>query len=496
MIDAERGTRRAAESVVDAALVVLSLCIIAGALLIVLVFVDDRYGVGHVPGTWMALAAETLEGRFYPPLAEDGYFAGTRYMPIPIVALAGAAAVTGEVLVSSKTLAALTTASLLIVLWLVLRRVVQCSRPVSLALTASVLAAPPGLLAASSYRGDALPVALQLGALGLVASSPPIAVGAAGVLAGLAFLSKLSALWALAAGAVWLAIYDRRKLSVFVGSAVATVIVGLAASEAMSGGRMSQNLVELSLGTGTDQTISPLSAISATVHLVPWTTWLVSALAGTSIVLAIRARTFSVFQLALVVEVAILVFLFTDLGSDFNHLIDVTVLVAVVAGELARRVASARRWTRPAFGLVLAAALAVGLIASMRTDVVEAARTAIGEPRRSAVRMDELAPFVRGNVLSEHPGIEAELGRRPRVLDPFMLIRIASIEGTAVQALERRIREGYFESVLLLLPLDEYPERYRRTAFGQGISAAIASRYCRGAHLGTPPYDIWVYRRC
>src|SRR5262249_35463854 len=58
----------------------------------------DLYGVSHITGIWMALAQCLNAGPFYPPLEDDGHYAGTRYMPLLFVWVAGLGRITGDYL--------------------------------------------------------------------------------------------------------------------------------------------------------------------------------------------------------------------------------------------------------------------------------------------------------------------------------------------------------------------------------------------------------------
>lgn len=83
-------------------------------------------------------------------------------MPVPILLQAGAARVSGEYLISAKTLSYLLAAALLIFTFVLLRR--RCPTPVALMLSSTILVSGTGLV-----RNDVLPVILQLGAIALVA---------------------------------------------------------------------------------------------------------------------------------------------------------------------------------------------------------------------------------------------------------------------------------------------------------------------------------------
>src|SRR5262245_14405971 len=74
-------TSRAASAVLLAAAAVVGVCV----LLLGVAHVDDRFGVDHVSGSWLGLAAAVRDGVLYPPLHDDGFYGGTRWMPLPFV---------------------------------------------------------------------------------------------------------------------------------------------------------------------------------------------------------------------------------------------------------------------------------------------------------------------------------------------------------------------------------------------------------------------------
>ena len=151
------------EGVRIALLAVASACA-AGVTLLALAHVDDRYELDHVAGAWMALAQRLADGTLYPPLYDGEQFGGTRFAPLAISLHGGAARLTGETIVSGKLVSAVAFAAVLALVWAHLRRA-ELGRPESIALLASLLVAPVGLLAALGIRGDAPALALGLGAL-------------------------------------------------------------------------------------------------------------------------------------------------------------------------------------------------------------------------------------------------------------------------------------------------------------------------------------------
>lgn len=175
----------------------------------------DRFNVNAVSGSFLALAERAREGTLYPPLFDGQSYGGTRSMPVPILLYAGAISIGDELLAPAKLVDFLSSALLVVVLFTVLTRL-GAGVILSLALASTVLTTQVFLLAGTGIRPEALPTALQLGATALVAfSGRRRAVLFAAALCVVAFLSKLSALWAPVAIVIWLLARDRRSLALF-----------------------------------------------------------------------------------------------------------------------------------------------------------------------------------------------------------------------------------------------------------------------------------------
>jgi hypothetical protein len=187
-------------------------------------------------------------------------------MPLHFVLHAGVARLTGEYLESGK-LVAYAGATALLSLTFVLARRLSGSATIAMGLVAAILVTPTGLLAATSIRGDALPVALQLGAVTLALHSSRRATAAAALLSAIAILSKSSALWGPLAIVLWLAMRERRRLPFFLGCFAGLLGGGLVLFELLSSGRMSQNIIGLS-SAGLSGPLSIVDDGSAQIRLV------------------------------------------------------------------------------------------------------------------------------------------------------------------------------------------------------------------------------------
>ena len=480
--------------------------ILAGLTLISVVHLDDRYRLSHVSGAWMALAQYAGEGTLYPPLFDGERFGGTRFMPLQFVLHGGLAEATGEYLVSGKLLALAVTVALLGLTFLALVRI---GVPIWLAfaLVAVIVPTHTGLTAMTSIRGDALPLAFQLGALLALERwrSRRGAVGA-GLLCTLALLAKISALWAPAAIVVCLALADRRRLVAFLAAYVPATVVALGVVEVLSDGRFSDNVFGLATsaledpaGTAGAVTTKPLTLIDSDIAAIS----ILLPLAITDLVLAARARSLAVYHFAFVGAVLVTLFVMVDVGAVSNHLLDLEILTVLLVGHLAvggERLAGASHALAVLVPVAVLWAAVSSYVVDMHGDVRAAARIAVGREPTDASK-DPLAGLVSADdsLLSEDPTIDVDHGRDPVVLDPFMLLRIVREHPEWGSELVARIDRREFDRVVLLADhvgsdgrIDPGHLRWRREHFGTEIVAAIARSY-RFRALAWP-YAVYVAR--
>ncbi|MGH3110675.1 MAG: hypothetical protein ACRDQT_07140 [Gaiellaceae bacterium] len=480
-------------SAVMLAVLALGVVVILSWLVTAVAHVDDGYAVDHVSGSWMALAAYAGSGTLYPPLYDGDVFGGTRFMPVPILLLAGAASVLQDDLVSAKILSYLLAGALVVLTFVLLRR--RCPLPVALLLASTILVTGTGLTAATSVRNDVLPVILQLGAVALVARSQTRAnTVASGLLSALAVVSKLSAVWAPLAIGIWLlSNRDRRRLAEFVTVFLAGAGLALGAFQAASGGRMTENVLGLSVATA--GRLGSLPDEVARLRLIgreglgPLAVLIVLAILGT--LLAAKRRQLTPYHLAFACASLVTAIVLVDPGAFVNHLIDVQVLSVIVVGELWRRTAS------PSGGLSLvsAATLAVLVACTAATyrQNVDLGRDldVLVHGTASEDRVPRLAGSVSADdsILSEDPFVSVSRGERPIVLDPFMLLSIAERHPEWRSDLVRRIENADFDKIVLLYQPHSAPLWYRRLHFGEVVVRAIERTYRPVARVE----GYWIY---
>jgi hypothetical protein len=386
-------------------------------------------------------------------------------MPLAILLNAAAASAAGDALVGGKLLAALLMATLLALVVVLLHRL-SCPLPLAAALAAGIVATETGLQAGTTIGGDVLPVVLQVGALVVAAAGRERAsMIAAGLLAGLAFTSKLTGLWGAFAIATWLAAQRQwRPAATFGAAFAATAALVLGTVQLITGGGLSEHLLAFSAAGVHPTAASLLRAPNQVLHNLrthATGALVLLPLAALGALLPAGWRQLSVVHFSLGYALLLLLVIYLDVGTGFNQLLDVIILTAVAVGQLAGR-AAASADTRVAGTAVLAVSITViwaGTVDLIRTVGLDVRRTvathAAGtNPTRGAAR---IAGIVRPEqrVLAEDPSIDVALGRRPAVMDPFMLNRLDRIDPRRVDPLVEAIANRRFDLVVLVVPLDD-----------------------------------------
>jgi hypothetical protein len=446
--------------------------------------VNDRFGLDQVSGSRIALARYFNDGTLYPALYDGHVYGGTRFMPLPIVLHGLIARLTGEYVVSGKLLGYAATVGLLVTMVALLRRL-RCPVPYALILTALVLTTTTGLSATMDLRADVLPLLLQVLAVWIVSSTArPAGTVAAAALAALAFVSKLSAIWAPLAIVVWLLTRDRKRLAWFSAAYVCLAGGLLLVFAGISEGRIFENVFDLATTgvTGLRSVVlSPYRLAHLMVHDAT-TAWAVFPIVGFAGWLALKERRASIYLLSLVFAIAVLLVVLVDVGTGWNQLIDIVVVSAIVIGEVVARTRIDRGWLdRAAAGTV---AVMLGLaflwvtLSGFVVTLVPDVRAAIsGE---ASYRNDPFSGVADAStsILSEDPYVPVSLGQVPVVLDAFMLLRFGQQHPGAIDDLIQRIDAQEFDLVVLVVPLEPLDQSWwREEDFGPEVVKAISRAY-------------------
>ena len=172
-------------------LVVLGLGVASVWLVVAAAHLSDRYGLGHVAGSWIGLAWYARAGVLYPPLHSDGFYGGARCGPIPILLHGWGYRATGDPIAAGKLVGVAGTALMLTAGFVLLRR---AGTPVGLAAVAVavILMTDVGWQAGTTVNADGLAAGLQLAAVALVGRGGRFGSVAAGGACAAAFYVKAS----------------------------------------------------------------------------------------------------------------------------------------------------------------------------------------------------------------------------------------------------------------------------------------------------------------
>ena len=432
----------------------------------------------------MSLASYANEGVVYPALFDGRHYGGTRWMPLQILVNGAAARATGEYLTSGKVVGGLLMAALVGVMVVKLWRM-GCPRPIALALAATVVTTKTGLQAGTTIGGDVLPVAWQVAAVGLMTREKSRwSAAGAGALAALALAAKLTAVWALLASIVWLAARRRwRSLSELGASFAAVAAVLLVAVQVASDGRMLENLTTFAFAgvSGAGGLARAPNQVLYNLEGFGLGAWALLPFAAVAMLTVGGWKRLSLLQLALLWSLAILLVVYMDIGTGFNQVIDVVVLTLLVVGELAARWASRAdsRTLVLIVGVAVLWAAGTGIVLVQVPEVREAAAdlaSAQDVPPQNDPVLRAIGPG--DEVLSEDPYVALLLGRRPVVLDPFMLLRLERTQPEAVTALVERIDRRDFDVVVLVVSLEPKSDYWWTDYhFGTRVVAALRQSY-------------------
>ena len=273
--------------------------------------------------------------------------------------------------------------------------------------------------------------------------------------------------------------------------------VGLGASQVVSHGRFSDNLLGLGgssfTGVGSVFLDSP-GKLLALAHANASSIVILIPFVVASFVLAGLERQFTLYHLSFVFALVILCVVLADPGAFYNHLLDLSVLSVILVGDLWRRAGAERTFAGLQI-VVLAAlvwAIGVGYYIDVKPPTAEAARLLVGRADRGIYATKPPAGTFRptDRILSDDPYVPLSMGQRPVVLDAFMLLRIAEKHPDWRRALIKRIDDHEFDKVVLLQRLD-HSAWWQISHFGLPIVEAIQRNYVLSRRLRWR--DLWIY---
>ncbi len=468
----------------------VALMLIVGCALGWVRHVDDLNAENFVSGAWFAQANAVAADDPYPALEHAGHYAGTRYQVLPIALHGELTRLTGNPVLAGSLVNGLGFALMIAATWWLLG-VLGCRGGWRLLLAAAPIATGVGRTAAQSIRHDALPISLQLVALGLMLEALAPRSGTvdrrramlAGLCCALAVTAKLSAVWALLAIVLWVVWRQpsrRAALVPFASTFAGVIVVAFVAAQAWTRGRYLQNMRALAFGhedalLGGPRKLVDLLHASAPAAIV----WIGVATVLTLVM--VRRAQFELIAIAFACCALVTLDVLADRGAAANHLLDLVVLGAVVCGAAVRGrqreqngfAAAAPDWLATGVICLVTAAVTIGLVAG--ADQIVGTMRNDGGGQIAALRA--LVPPDADRLLTDDPIIPALVPQRPVVADAFAFRRLAVAHPDWSRAVARRVQRHEFDVIVLQDPLDASGSFYGDVHFTHEIALAIGENY-------------------
>jgi hypothetical protein len=456
---------------------VFAVAVCADALAQSLLHLRDLSQVNHITGVWLTLAQALRDGVLYPPLEQDGHYAGTRYMPLFFALVALLAKLTGDFLLAAKLTSLLSMAGLLTAVFVAVRRAAGHALDAFI-LTSAILAFPEGRRVLLWPHVDALAVALSVGGLLFVSGERPGmgSVAAAALLFALALAAKVSSVAGVAAACVYLGTRDQRQAAWLVVMTAALGVVGFVLLQLGSDGRFLDNFRAVgsggmsvqSLAVGPTRMIQAIGVSARIAFVVP----LVLSAAVFVLLQDAQRRRLSPWDWYFLFAVPVTAFIFTSPGTDPNHLLELEAAAVLVLAGWLRRPAEGPAWTETGARGFAAAALLVGL--------VYAANCWRQGPLPDAISQRTLIEALpaEGELLTEDATPAVLLGHRPVVMDPFAFRLLAERGRIDPEPLAARVRRREFAALVVVRRIDFPDESLApHLHFGPQVTDAIREAY-------------------
>ena len=456
-------------------------------ILLVTLHLDDAFRLDRASGSQLALVDWLLSGVLYPELFDGSRLGGTFYFPVPIVVNAVLAAPIGDVFVAGKIINALSVVVLSGLVMYSARRLAGLGILGSITLGLVVPMSDLGLWMATTVRWDAIGSVIGLAALiTLVADRGKGRSGWwSGILGALAVFARPTAVWSP------LALLHKtrgtRNLKRVVISGAVTSIALLLAVLVASEGRFFDVVALIISGemTVTNLVLAPFRMAVAARN------WIAFALVLTPLLLLggtdPKAR---VFRIAFIYSSVITLFVFTEPGAVFNHLLDLLVLGVVLAGFGAKKLQE--RFGDEGRVVVALTLVAIAVFGVMRVVDTLDIRTGGLWTDYPLYPVASLVP-PGTTTLFEDPRLAVARGEHPVVLDPVMVSRIPGQVGDDARSwLTAAVSDGSFDRLVLNFPLGSTGQPFEDEDFSVEFWKAAKSNYC---HIGSVD-GFHVYEPC
>ncbi len=406
------------------------------------------YAINQTSGAWLSFAYYTREGVLYPPLAESGYYAGTRYFPGFFTLHAGLATLTGEFLCSGKLLTYFSTAGVVAGLAAAIQLKVK-NLPLAAAFAAAILTTFIGHKAAMTIRGDVFPLAISLAALVLLEDSllkeklswRRLLLIAA--IAGLPPLAKFTSFHALTGGTIYLFFRDKKKGVAFGAAGFGVFVAGVLFTQLISDGRFFDSLSSAAM-TPPSHKREAWDALIAYWNFLRWDRSFLLLFPFALLAVAMTGKAMSVWRIYFLLHLVISVGFFFDTGAEYNHLIDLLAATIILTAE---HTVSPRPQIRIAALLAFITAMVLGQFLNYPA--------AWNAPERGMdidTYFSEKLGLGTGTILAHDPTVAVLSGRRPVVADDFQYRVAVWLNAIDKEELPRRIRARAFDHIVLLNP--------------------------------------------
>ena len=428
--------------------------------------------LSHVSGAWIAIAQDFSEGVLYRPLYSDELgTGGTRYMPLFAVLLGWLIQVTGMPLASGYLLSVASSLLLLVCVFALLR-ILGLSTSLAFVLSALLSAARCIQLGFEGIRGDTLPLVFTI--LGLVIYLRQARYGAisAAILFSLAFATKLTAVSGPAALFCWLLFQKRPQAALQVALLTAAGYAAVLAILYLStSGYFFEIFRMCSVESGADWLAR--APVRFTVKLMNR-----DVVCAHLFFIAVIAGVFQFNKVAMTLPASFLLItllsqlvIFADPGIDLNHLVDLAVAAVLLIGTAIRPLNLAQMRSTTIVYIIIAS------IFSLYTSLK--VKEGIEKKPGPWAYPAELVDIIRdesGIIISENPVLPIKAGRRPFVLDPYMLRVVMSKDPDIRDAICRRLEQQEFAALIFMYDPDVDVDWYEQTHFGpQFMQTAFAN---------------------
>jgi hypothetical protein len=444
------------------------------------------YRTEFISGAWISLAQDVLSGTFYRPLfsPELGY-GGTRYFPVFFLALGLCMSVFRDPVVAGLVLTLLSAVLFVCGGWRMCRHF-GLSRPLSFALAAFPMATLAVQSCVDTLRCDLLSAAFSIWGVSAFlrwqsGKSTPWPAMAFFLLA---FMTKMTAVYAAAAAIMYLLFNRRREAGVFMGAMAAGVAAfGLIICLA-SGWRVAEIF-----STCSDGGINAISILKG-----PWTaantllnadhfSFALSLLAAGAALLLGRSANRSFAVLCFLSSLCVVSLVFASPGVHINHFVDLSAASILLLGPVVRRQEDSQGNFIIACMLLLAV-LSSGVILR-ETLVYDVKRRTFDDARAVA----DLVGHDGDPIVSEDPLVPILLRERVIAPEPFMMRIVASKSPALAEQIGNQIRLRRFRAIILLRDPEVNAEWYSTMHFGAPFVAAVKEHYPIVRRVG----DFFVY---